>query len=134
VANADCADPAVVAKICRIELPLLLEFYELFAATRKTITAYSMGVNQSSAGTDKVNAIINCHLIGGRIGKPGMGPFSITGQPNAMGGAKWAAWPTCWPRTWIWNAPTTATWCRPSGIAGNGRQGRPESGGPVQGD
>jgi assimilatory nitrate reductase catalytic subunit len=86
VANADCADPAVVAKICRIELPLLLEFYELFAATRKTITAYSMGVNQSSAGTDKANAIINCHLIGGRIGKPGMGPFSITGQPNAMGG------------------------------------------------
>jgi assimilatory nitrate reductase catalytic subunit len=86
VAHADCADPAVVAKICRIELPLLLEFYELFAATSKTITAYSMGVNQSSAGTDKANAIINCHLVGGRIGKPGMGPFSITGQPNAMGG------------------------------------------------
>jgi assimilatory nitrate reductase catalytic subunit len=86
VAHADCADPAVVAKICRIELPLLLEFYELFAATQKTITAYSMGVNQSSAGTDKANAIINCHLIGGRLGKPGMGPFSITGQPNAMGG------------------------------------------------
>ncbi|MBV7538746.1 molybdopterin-dependent oxidoreductase [Duganella sp. sic0402] len=86
VAHADCADPAVVAKICRIDLPLLLEFYELFAATSKTITAYSMGVNQSSAGTDKANAIINCHLVGGRIGKPGMGPFSITGQPNAMGG------------------------------------------------
>ncbi|HWW68367.1 MAG TPA: molybdopterin-dependent oxidoreductase [Duganella sp.] len=85
-ANADCGDPAVVAKICRIELPVLMEFYELFAATHKTITAYSMGVNQSSAGTDKVNSIINCHLIGGRIGQPGMGPFSITGQPNAMGG------------------------------------------------
>jgi assimilatory nitrate reductase catalytic subunit len=85
-ANVDCADPAAVAKICRIELPVLMEFYEAFAATRKTVTAYSMGVNQSSAGTDKVNAIINCHLIGGRIGKPGMGPFSITGQPNAMGG------------------------------------------------
>ena len=85
-ANVDCGDPAAVAKICRIELPVLMEFYEAFAATRKTVTAYSMGVNQSSAGTDKVNAIINCHLIGGRIGKPGMGPFSITGQPNAMGG------------------------------------------------
>ena len=85
-ANADCSDPAVVAKICRIELPVLMEFYELFAATHKTITAYSMGVNQSSSGTDKVNSIINCHLIGGRIGQPGMGPFSITGQPNAMGG------------------------------------------------
>jgi assimilatory nitrate reductase catalytic subunit len=85
-ANVDCSDPAAVARICRIELPVLMEFYELFAATQKTITAYSMGVNQSSAGTDKVNSIINCHLIGGRIGQPGMGPFSITGQPNAMGG------------------------------------------------
>src|SRR6202040_582156 len=40
----------------------------------------------SSAGTDKVNAIVNCHLATGRIGRPGMGPFSLTGQPNAMGG------------------------------------------------
>ena len=43
-------------------------------------------MNQSAQGTDKVNAIINCHLATGRIGKPGMGPFSLTGQPNAMGG------------------------------------------------
>jgi assimilatory nitrate reductase catalytic subunit len=50
------------------------------------MTLYSQGVNQSSAGTDKVNAIINCHLATGRIGRPGMGPFSLTGQPNAMGG------------------------------------------------
>src|SRR6185369_4936871 len=49
-------------------------------------TVYSQGVNQSTAGTDKVNSIINCHLLTGRIGKPGMGPFSFTGQPNAMGG------------------------------------------------
>ncbi|MGA8708441.1 MAG: molybdopterin-dependent oxidoreductase, partial [Steroidobacteraceae bacterium] len=46
----------------------------------------SQGVNQSSRGTDKANSIINCHLLTGRIGRPGMGPFSITGQPNAMGG------------------------------------------------
>ena len=45
-----------------------------------------MGVNQSSAGVDKANAIINCHLALDFIGKPGCGPFSITGQPNAMGG------------------------------------------------
>ena len=50
------------------------------------ITLYSQGVNQSSSGTDKSNSIINCHLATGRIGKPAMGPFSITGQPNAMGG------------------------------------------------
>jgi len=61
-------------------------FYSLFADTEKTVTLYSQGVNQSSQGTDKVSAIINCHLATGRIGKPGMGPFSITGQPNAMGG------------------------------------------------
>ena len=50
------------------------------------MTLYSQGVNQSSSGTDKVNAIINCHLATGRIGRPGMGPLSLTGQPNAMGG------------------------------------------------
>src|SRR5690606_34472927 len=54
--------------------------------TEETITVFSQGVNQSSAGTDKVNSIINCHLLTGRIGRPGMGPFSVTGQPNAMGG------------------------------------------------
>jgi assimilatory nitrate reductase catalytic subunit len=61
-------------------------FYELFATTEKVVTVYSQGVNQSASGTDKVNAIINCHLATGRIGRPGMGPFSVTGQPNAMGG------------------------------------------------
>ncbi len=61
-------------------------FVEWFARAEKTVTLYSQGVNQSSAGVDKVNAIINCHLLTGRIGRSGMGPFSITGQPNAMGG------------------------------------------------
>ncbi|MEM8795029.1 MAG: nitrate reductase [Pseudomonadota bacterium] len=61
-------------------------FFDLFANTEKVVTVYSQGVNQSACGTDKVSAIINCHLATGRIGKPGMGPFSITGQPNAMGG------------------------------------------------
>ena len=64
----------------------LSDFYDLFSQTEKAVTVYSQGVNQSTSGTDKVNAIINCHLATGRIGKPGMGPFSITGQPNAMGG------------------------------------------------
>lgn len=61
-------------------------FYSLFTINQNTVTAFSMGVNQSTSGTDKVNAIINCHLLTGRIGKAGAGPFSITGQPNAMGG------------------------------------------------
>ncbi|QJD99124.1 molybdopterin-dependent oxidoreductase [Massilia forsythiae] len=75
-----------VARACRIDPQLLRQFYEWFAATDKVVTAFTMGVNQSSSGADKVNAIINCHLATGRIGKPGMGPFSLTGQPNAMGG------------------------------------------------
>ncbi|MEA1652722.1 molybdopterin-dependent oxidoreductase [Nitrospirillum sp. BR 11164] len=64
----------------------LARFYQWFASTPRVVTVYSQGVNQSSVGTDKVNAIINCHLATGRIGKPGCGPLSITGQPNAMGG------------------------------------------------
>ncbi|HRD76672.1 MAG TPA: nitrate reductase [Hyphomicrobiaceae bacterium] len=64
----------------------LLAFYDMFVRTERVVTVYSQGVNQSASGTDKVNAIINCHLATGRIGKPGMGPFSVTGQPNAMGG------------------------------------------------
>ena len=85
-ADVDCSDPAQVARICRVDPDQLLAFYAAFAATEKTVTAWSQGVNQSSSGTDKVNVIINCHLLTGRIGKPGMGPFSLTGQPNAMGG------------------------------------------------
>ncbi|MDF1668666.1 MAG: molybdopterin-dependent oxidoreductase [Roseovarius sp.] len=61
-------------------------FCDLWMRTEKVVTIYSQGVNQSTSGADKVNAILNCHLATGRIGKPGMGPFSVTGQPNAMGG------------------------------------------------
>ncbi len=82
----DSGDVEAVAKTCGVDAGVLAEFYALFAATRRVVTVFSMGVNQSSAGTDKVNSIINCHLYTGRIGQPGMGPFSITGQPNAMGG------------------------------------------------
>src|SRR6195952_1860276 len=61
-------------------------FFQMFRQTPRVVTLYSQGVNQSAQGTDKVNAIINCHLATGRIGKPGASPFSLTGQPNAMGG------------------------------------------------
>ncbi len=85
-AKAEARYLTTVADDCGLAPHDLALFYEWFAATEKTVTAYSQGVNQSTAGTDKVNAIINCHLATGRIGKPGMGPFSLTGQPNAMGG------------------------------------------------
>ncbi|MCZ8546740.1 molybdopterin-dependent oxidoreductase [Mesorhizobium qingshengii] len=83
---ASALDLAGVAAATGLSEDELGRFYSLFAATPKTVTVYSQGVNQSSSGTDKVNAIINCHLATGRIGRPGTGPFSVTGQPNAMGG------------------------------------------------
>jgi len=85
-AGPDCADLDTVARACKLDVADLRAFYALFAATPRVVTAFSQGVNQSSAGTDKVNSIINCHLATGRIGQPGAGPFSLTGQPNAMGG------------------------------------------------
>jgi assimilatory nitrate reductase catalytic subunit len=77
---------ADIAKVCGIPEVDVAQFFNWFSKTEKTLSFYSQGVNQSSSGTDKCNAIINCHLATGRIGKPGAGPFSITGQPNAMGG------------------------------------------------
>ncbi len=80
------ADIQATADLCGISKEQLEAFYDLFARKEKVISLFSQGVNQSTSGTDKVNAIINCHLLSGRIGRPGMGAFSLTGQPNAMGG------------------------------------------------
>ena len=68
-------DPADIAQFC-----------DMWIGTQKVVTVFSQGVNQSTSGADKVNAILNCHLATGRIGTPGCGPLSVTGQPNAMGG------------------------------------------------
>ena len=64
----------------------LRQFFELFNQSEKVVTLFSQGINQSEQGVDQGNAIINCHIASGKIGKIGSGPFSITGQPNAMGG------------------------------------------------
>lgn len=79
-------DAAAVAEICDLPLEDVQTFYRWFAETPRTVTGFSQGANQSVAGTDKGNAIINCHLATGRVGKPGASPLSLTGQPNAMGG------------------------------------------------
>ncbi|MBU0499903.1 MAG: molybdopterin-dependent oxidoreductase [Gammaproteobacteria bacterium] len=88
LAAADRGDDPVeaTAAACELERDAVERFFAGFGATEMAVTAFSQGVNQWSFGTDKVNAIINCHLATGRIGKPGAGPFSLTGQPNAMGG------------------------------------------------
>lgn len=85
-AQQSSSDIELLAQKCGLTPEGIEEFFQLFARTEKVVTLYSQGVNQSSSGTDNSNSIINCHLATGRIGKPAMGPFSITGQPNAMGG------------------------------------------------
>jgi len=81
----DCT-PARVAQVCGIAPADLREAARLFATSPATLSLYCMGLNQSSHGTDKNAALINLHLATAQIGRPGAGPFSLTGQPNAMGG------------------------------------------------
>jgi anaerobic selenocysteine-containing dehydrogenase len=78
--------PARVARDCGITQADLVSAARIVADADKLITFWTMGVNQTLAGTFTVNAIVNLHLATGRVGKPGAGPFSLTGQPNAMGG------------------------------------------------
>ncbi|GEP05475.1 nitrate reductase [Methylobacterium oxalidis] len=85
-ARAIAPTPAAAAAATGLPEAEIGRFYDLFTRTRRVVTAFSQGANQSAQGTDKGNAIINCHLATGRIGEPGLGPFSLTGQPNAMGG------------------------------------------------
>jgi assimilatory nitrate reductase catalytic subunit len=121
-ARADCPSLAEAAELCGVEAGLLATLRDWIAATPRVVTGFSMGVNQSSAGTDKVNAILNLHIATGRIGLPGAGPFSITGQPNAMGGREVGALATTlaghleWDRPGdfemlrdFWQAPNLAT-------------------------
>jgi ferredoxin-nitrate reductase len=78
--------PEKVAATCGITVENLTQAARWWADSKRVLSMWSMGVNQSSEGTAKVRHIINLHLMTGQIGKPGSGPFSLTGQPNAMGG------------------------------------------------
>ncbi len=78
--------PELVARRCGIRLDDLETAARYWGEAERVLSLWSMGVNQSSEGTAKVRTIINLHLMTANIGKPGAGPFSLTGQPNAMGG------------------------------------------------
>jgi ferredoxin-nitrate reductase len=78
--------PQVVAAKCGISPQDLAQVAKWWAESKNILSLWSMGVNQSSEGTAKVRHIINLHLMTKQIGRPGAGPFSLTGQPNAMGG------------------------------------------------
>lgn len=85
-AQADAPSVAATAEDCGLSTAEVGAFFALVHGHERMVTAYSQGVNQSSRGVDKANAILNLHLATGRFGAPGAGPFSVTGQPNAMGG------------------------------------------------
>ncbi len=78
--------PELVAQTCGIRKEDLFAAAKMFATSQATLSLYCQGLNQSTSGTAKNAALINLHLATGQIGKPGAGPFSLTGQPNAMGG------------------------------------------------
>ena len=80
------ATPERVAQVCGISVADLTTAAQWFATSKATLSLYCQGLNQSSSGTAKNAALINLHLATDQIGKPGAGPFSLTGQPNAMGG------------------------------------------------
>ncbi|MGD2131498.1 MAG: molybdopterin-dependent oxidoreductase, partial [Maricaulaceae bacterium] len=110
-----------VARDCGLPAGDVETFYRWFAETPRAVTLFSQGVNQSAQGVAKGSAIINAHLLTGKIGKPGAAPFSITGQPNAMGGREVGGLATmlaahmdfsdeCRDRVGrFWNAPRVAT-------------------------
>jgi len=80
-------NPKETARLCGIDEAALVQAARWFGERgRRTLSLYCQGLNQSRAGTLKNAALINLHLATGQIGKPGAGPFSLTGQPNAMGG------------------------------------------------
>ena len=78
--------PTWAARICGVNEAQVVEFATWWKQSSATLSMYCQGLNQSACGTDKNAALINLHLATAQIGKPGAGPFSLTGQPNAMGG------------------------------------------------
>lgn len=78
--------PKFVAETCGINEEDLITAARWFGQSKASLSLYCQGLNQSAAGTAKNAALINLHLATHQIGKPGAGPFSLTGQPNAMGG------------------------------------------------
>ncbi|QNM98879.1 molybdopterin-dependent oxidoreductase [Chitinimonas koreensis] len=78
--------PRFAAELCGIRPDDIVRAAEWFGTAPAALSLWCMGLNQSSHGTDKNAALIHLHLATGQLGRPGAGPFSLTGQPNAMGG------------------------------------------------
>ena len=126
-ARGQTPDVASTAVLCGLDAGDVATFFRWFAETEKVVTAFSQGVNQSSAGSDKANAILNVHIATGRIGLPGAGPFSLTGQPNAMGGREVGALSNMLASHLDWERPGDVDlvrdyWQAPNMAAGPGKK------------
>ncbi len=111
-------DAARVERECGVARATFEAVVERFAAARRVLTLWAMGVNQSANGTDTVSALVNLHLATGQLGRAGTGPFSLTGQPNAMGGREVGAMATLLPahrnpRSAVDRAEVAAFWNAP---------------------
>ena len=84
--TARAFSPAAAAAICGLQAQDIVTAARWFGKSRASLSLYCQGLNQSTHGTHNNAALVNLHLATGQIGKPGAGPFSLTGQPNAMGG------------------------------------------------
>jgi assimilatory nitrate reductase catalytic subunit len=78
--------PERAAPICEIDAGRIRAAARRFALSPAALSLWCQGLNQATSGTDRVSALIDLHLVTGQIGRPGAGPFSLTGQANAMGG------------------------------------------------
>lgn len=90
-AEIDRYDPITAAKICGINEDLIRQVARLYAKSNAAMSIWTMGINQSTHGSDGVVGINNLALITGNIGKPGGTSLSITGQCNAMGTREWSS-------------------------------------------
>jgi len=97
--------PRQTAQLCGLDAEAIVQAARWFAQSRATLSLYCQGLNQSRCGTDKNAALINLHLATGQIGRPGAGPFSLTGQPNAMGGREVGAMATLLSGHRDWSNP-----------------------------
>ena len=88
---------ARIERECGVSRAILERVATLFRGARAVLSLWAMGVNQSAHGTDTVSALVDLHLATGQLGRPGAGPFSLTGQPNAMGGRETGAMATLLP-------------------------------------
>ena len=99
-------------------------FLDLFAGTPRVVTLWSQGINQSETGTDGANAIINAHLLTGRMASRARGLSPSPASPTRWAGARWGRWRTSWPGISIGRCRGRRRWCARTGTRRTLRRGQ----------